>query len=67
MLALWVTSFALANAVAGAFLLRTRFDAVDLSAVTGLTQSQLDQACGDAATVLPAGLNAPAHWPCPAE
>jgi uncharacterized protein YjbI with pentapeptide repeats len=51
----------------GAFLLRTRFDHVDLSAVTGLEQAQLDLACGDATTVLPPGLTAPAHWPCPEE
>lgn len=51
----------------GAFLLRTRFDKVDLSGVTGLEQSQVDQACGDAATILPAGLTAPAHWPCAEE
>lgn len=53
--------------LAGAFLLRTRFDEVDLSGVTGLEQTQLDQACGDAATVLPVGLTAPTHWPCPEE
>ena len=51
----------------GAFLLRTHFENVDLSGVTGLEQSQLDLACGDAATILPAGLAAPTHWPCSGE
>ncbi len=50
--------------LAGAFLLRTHFEHVDLSGVTGLEQTQLDLACGDAATILPAGLTVPAHWPC---
>ncbi|WP_299475136.1 pentapeptide repeat-containing protein [Cypionkella sp.] len=50
--------------LAGAFLLRTRFDNVDLSQVTGLEQTQLDQACGDAKTILPAGLTVPTQWPC---
>lgn len=51
----------------GAYLLRASFSGVDLSSVTGLQQTQLDQACGDATTVLPAGLTVPTHWPCPAE
>lgn len=50
--------------LSGAFLLRSRFDNVDLSEVTGLEQTQLDQACGDSTTILPAGLTAPMHWPC---
>jgi uncharacterized protein YjbI with pentapeptide repeats len=51
----------------GAFLLRASFSGVDLSDVTGLQQTQLDQACGDARTVLPVSLTVPTHWPCPAE
>ena len=43
---------------------RTRFEGVDLGPVVGLTQSQLDMACGDATTRLPAGLKAPKSWPC---
>ena len=35
----------------------TSFLGTDLSHVKGLTQAQLDIACGDAATKLPAGLN----------
>ena len=50
--------------VAGAFLLRANFENVDLSGVIGLEQDQLDLACGDATTTLPAGLTAPAAWPC---
>jgi uncharacterized protein YjbI with pentapeptide repeats len=51
----------------GAYLYRTRFDGVDLSAATGLQQWQVDLACGDASTKLPAGLAAPASWPCTEE
>jgi len=50
--------------LSGAFLLRSRFEGVDLSGVQGLVQVQIDQACGDAQTLLPAGLVAPASWPC---
>lgn len=48
----------------GAYTYLTRFEGVDLSAVDTLTQAQLDQACGDAKTRLPAGLQASASWPC---
>jgi uncharacterized protein YjbI with pentapeptide repeats len=50
-----------------AFLFLTRIEGLDLSAATGLTQDQIDLACGDAATKLPAGLTAPSKWPCPAD
>lgn len=46
---------------------RTRLEGVNLSAVVGLTQLQLDMACGDAATRLPAGLRASTSWPCGAD
>ena len=42
----------------------TRFEGVNLSAAKGLTQAQIDLACGDDKTLLPAGLTAPASWPC---
>jgi uncharacterized protein YjbI with pentapeptide repeats len=42
--------------VTGAAMLTTAFDGTDLSRVKGLNQKQLDQACGDAATKVPAGL-----------
>ncbi|WOS61367.1 pentapeptide repeat-containing protein [Sinorhizobium fredii] len=48
-----------------AFLFLTRIEGLDLSAAKGLTQDQVDLACGDAATKLPAGLTAPDKWPCP--
>ena len=47
-----------------AYLFATRVEATDLSAVKGLAQAQIDVACGDAKTVLPARLKAPASWPC---
>jgi uncharacterized protein YjbI with pentapeptide repeats len=49
---------------AGAFLFLTRLDGLDLSQATGLEQWQVDQACGDQATKLPAGLTPGAGWPC---
>lgn len=50
--------------LAGAFLLLTRIEGLDLSQATGLQQWQVDQACGDADTRLPDGLETPADWPC---
>ena len=49
---------------ANAFFYLTRLAGLDLTAATGLTQYQIDMACGDADTKLPAGLTAPAGWPC---
>lgn len=48
----------------GTILFLTRVEGIDLSTATGLLQSQLDMACGNAATKLPPGLTAPASWPC---
>lgn len=47
-----------------AFMFLTRIGGLDLSAASGLQQAQIDMACGDAATKLPAGLSVPANWPC---
>jgi uncharacterized protein YjbI with pentapeptide repeats len=47
-----------------AFFFLARIEGVDLSAATGLTQWQLDMACGDDRTRLPAGLTKPKTWPC---
>ena len=47
-----------------AFMLLTRIEGLDLSGATGLDQSQVDMACGDAKTKLPKGLATPAGWPC---
>jgi uncharacterized protein YjbI with pentapeptide repeats len=48
----------------GAFLFLTRIEGMDLSQATGLQQWQIEQACGDASTKLPAGLQTPPGWPC---
>lgn len=45
----------------------TRLEGVDLSAASGLTQSQLDSACGSTLTKLPRGLKMPSSWPCAPE
>ena len=42
----------------------TQFEDVDLTEVLNLSQEQLELACGNADTKLPAGLVAPAKWPC---
>lgn len=42
----------------------TRIEGVNLSRVVGLSQAQVDSACGDATTQLPKGLKAPTTWPC---
>jgi uncharacterized protein YjbI with pentapeptide repeats len=47
-----------------AFLFLTKIQGVDLSQATGLEQHQLNMACGDAKTKLPAGLSTPTSWPC---
>lgn len=47
-----------------AFFFLTRIEGVDLAAATGLTQWQLDMACGDDKTALPEGLKKPSTWPC---
>lgn len=44
----------------GASMAGTNLSGAELPGVSGLTQGQLDQACGDAATVLPKGLRIPA-------
>jgi hypothetical protein len=40
-----------------------RLEGADLSDATGLSEAQLHDAHGDAATKLPEGLARPAHWP----
>lgn len=52
---------------ANAFLFLTRIEGVDLSQATGLKQEQVDLACGNDKTVLPAGLTHPLDWPCDSE
>ena len=48
----------------GANIHLVRLENTDLSQVVGLTQAQLDLACGDGSTKLPAGLERPGSWPC---
>jgi uncharacterized protein YjbI with pentapeptide repeats len=48
----------------GSYTFLTRVEGTDLSQTMGLTQNQLDLACGDTGTKLPAGLEMPAEWPC---
>ncbi|MBP1857721.1 uncharacterized protein YjbI with pentapeptide repeats [Rhizobium herbae] len=47
-----------------AFMFLTHIEGLDLSAAKGLEQSQIELACGDAKTKLPAGLTTPSAWPC---
>ncbi|MCM2292742.1 pentapeptide repeat-containing protein [Allorhizobium sp. BGMRC 0089] len=49
------------------FLFRTRIEGLDLSTAKGLTQDQIDLACGDDKTILPADLKKPSAWPCPSD
>ncbi len=50
-----------------AFMFLTRIEGLDLSGAAGLEQAQIDLACGDASTKLPAGLSTPSTWPCPVD
>lgn len=47
-----------------AYFYRTRLEGMDLSKATGIVQWQIDLACGDPQTKLPAGIVAPTTWPC---
>lgn len=49
----------------GTYLFLTRFEGVNLGEAKGIEQWQIDLSCGDDKTQLPAGLDAPANWPCP--
>ena len=53
--------------VTGAYMFRTRLEGFDLSKANGLASWQIDMACGDDRTLLPPGITAPLHWPCPEE
>jgi len=50
--------------LSGTFLFLTRLEGLDLSQAKGLQQWQIDQACGNADTKLPANVKAPADWAC---
>ncbi len=47
-----------------AYLFQTRIEGLDLSALTDLEPWQIQLACGDDATKLPAGMSRPTNWPC---
>jgi uncharacterized protein YjbI with pentapeptide repeats len=47
-----------------AYTFLTRVEGVDLSKTVGLTQTQLELACGDSETQLPNKLERPTSWPC---
>lgn len=51
----------------GAYFYLTRFEGVDLSNAVGMTQWQVEMACGDDSTKLPADLKRPSNWPCTEE
>jgi uncharacterized protein YjbI with pentapeptide repeats len=53
--------------LARSYLYLTQLNDANLSGATGLTQDQLDMACGNAGTKLPAGLSPPQSWPCAEE
>lgn len=48
----------------GAYTLLSHFEGTDLSETVGLSQEQLEIACGDGDTKVPAGLTSPDTWPC---
>jgi len=58
--ATFVGAFLEGAAFRGANLSGANFSGAEMARATGLTQSQLDRACGDPATVLPRGLRIPA-------
>ncbi|PCI05887.1 MAG: hypothetical protein COB78_04745 [Hyphomicrobiales bacterium] len=50
--------------IKNAYLLQTNIESVDFSGAVGLEQWQVNMACGNDDTVLPAGLSQPKNWPC---
>ena len=51
----------------GSYLFLTQLGGANLAGAKGLTQAQLDMACGDASHQTASGLTAPKSWPCAAE
>ena len=49
------------------YLYLTQIQGSDLTGAKGLTQAQVDLACGSLDTRLPKGLKAPGSWPCSSE
>lgn len=56
----WVGAYLEGSSFSGATLTGANFSGAQLSRATGLTQRQLNSACGDASTGLPAGVSIPA-------
>ncbi len=52
----WPAPISRRTQFSGAYLYQTRFEKTDLSAAKGLTKEQLQIACGDATTKLPADI-----------
>ena len=50
--------------IKGSYMFLTRIDGLDLSALQGLEQWQIDMACGNGDTKLPNTLTKPKSWPC---
>lgn len=50
--------------IENAYLLQTNIENVDFSGAIGLEQWQVNMACGNDDTILPAGLTQPDDWPC---
>ncbi len=48
----------------GSYLFLTRIEGLNLSALKGLAQWQVNMACGNDNTQLPDGLTQPTSWPC---
>lgn len=48
----------------GAYMFLTKIENLDLSKLKGIAQWQINMACGNENTVLPAGLSQPDSWPC---
>lgn len=51
--------------IEGANLYRAHVEATDLSEIRGMSQAQINEACGDPATKLPEGIMLPIQWACP--
>lgn len=56
----WVGTYLEGSSFSGATLTGANFSGAQLARATGLTQRQLNTACGDAMTTLPGGLRIPA-------
>ena len=58
------SNYAVVPSFSNSYFFQTRIEGMDLSKADELKQWQIDLACGDKQTKLPAGLQAPSSWPC---